>query len=99
MDDEPNTSEPAVDRRVGSRVTSHESRAAASLAALASELSELDAGGLRRFRRTLQTAQGPRVTVDGREYAAFCSNDYLGLAGDSRLVAAAQEGAARYGVG
>ena len=99
MDDEPKSSEPAVDRRVESRVTGHESRAAASLAALASELSELDAGGLRRFRRTLETAQGPRVTVDGREYAAFCSNDYLGLASDPRLVAAAQEGAARYGVG
>jgi 8-amino-7-oxononanoate synthase len=66
---------------------------------LAAELAELDIAGLRRFRRTLQTAQGARVVVDGRECVAFCSNDYLGLASDPRLVAAAQAGAAQYGVG
>lgn len=79
-----------------SRVTSHESRLLVDLAA---ELAALDGAGLRRFRRVLESAQGPHVTVDGRRYAAFCSNDYLGLAGDPRLIAAAQAGAARYGVG
>ncbi len=79
-----------------SRVNSHESRL---LVDLATELAALERTGLRRFRRVLESAQGPRVTVDGRRYAAFCSNDYLGLAGDPRLVAAAQAGAARYGVG
>jgi len=71
----------------------------AAVKALAAELAELDNGGLRRFRRTLETAQSPRVKVDGRDYIAFCSNDYLGLASDPRLVAAAQAGAAQYGVG
>ena len=80
-------------------VTSGAAQRFGGLAELTGELAELDARGLRRFRRTLETAQGPRVTVDGREYVAFCSNDYLGLAADPRLVAAAQEGAARYGVG
>lgn len=79
-----------------SRVTSHESRLLVDLAA---ELAALEGAGLRRFRRVLESAQGPQVTVDGRRYAAFCSNDYLGLAGDPRLIAAAQAGAARYGVG
>ncbi len=37
--------------------------------------------------------------VDDREVVAFCSNDYLGLANDPRLVAAAREGVARFGVG
>src|SRR6185295_19195350 len=32
-------------------------------------------------------------------YVAFCSNDYLGLASNADLIAAAQEGARRYGVG
>ena len=37
--------------------------------------------------------------VEGREVIAFCSNDYLGLASDPRLTAAAREGAERFGVG
>lgn len=66
---------------------------------LASDLSDLDARGLRRTRRILQSPQSARVVVDGREYLAFCSNDYLGLANHPALIAAAQEGAARYGAG
>ena len=66
---------------------------------LAAELAEREAGGLRRSRRLLDSPQRARVTVDGREYLAFCSNDYLGLAADPRLSAAANEGIARYGVG
>ena len=66
---------------------------------LAAELAALDAQGLTRRRRVLASPQGARVVVDGRKFVAFCSNDYLGLAGDPRLAAAAREGAARYGVG
>lgn len=62
-------------------------------------MAERDARGLRRTRRLLETPQRSHVTVDGSEYLAFCSNDYLGLAADPRLVAAAREGAGRYGVG
>ena len=57
------------------------------------------AAGLERCRRVVETSQGPRVRVDGREVLHFGSNDYLGLAADSRVIAAAQAGAARYGVG
>jgi 8-amino-7-oxononanoate synthase len=66
---------------------------------LAAELAMLDARGLKRHRRILESPQGAHVVVDGREVVAFGSNDYLGLAGDPRLAAAAREGAARYGVG
>ena len=59
----------------------------------------LDERGLKRHRRILESPQGAHVVVDGREVVAFGSNDYLGLAGDPRLAAAAREGAARYGVG
>jgi 8-amino-7-oxononanoate synthase len=68
-------------------------------AALARDLAELERGGLARRRRVLETPQGARVTVDGREYVAFCSNDYLGLAAHPDVVEAARAGAARYGVG
>jgi 8-amino-7-oxononanoate synthase len=68
-------------------------------AALATELAELEGRGLRRSRRVLESPQGARVRVEGRDYIAFCSNDYLGLAAHPGLVEAAREGAARYGVG
>jgi 8-amino-7-oxononanoate synthase len=68
-------------------------------AALADELAELDRRGLRRIRRVLESPQGARVRVDGRDYVAFCSNDYLGLAAHPELIEAAREGAARHGVG
>lgn len=67
--------------------------------ALAIELEELEKRGLKRVRRLLETPQGARVTVDGREFVAFCSNDYLGLAAHPELIEAARAGAARYGVG
>jgi 8-amino-7-oxononanoate synthase len=66
---------------------------------LAADLAELDAKGLRRTRHLLESPQGARVRVDGRDYLAFCSNDYLGLARHPALIEAAREGAARYGVG
>jgi len=71
----------------------------APFSALASELAGLEANGLRRTRRVLETPQSARVTVDGRNYVAFCSNDYLGLASHPELIEAAREGAAKYGVG
>lgn len=70
-----------------------------SIASLAAELTSLEADGLRRRRRILESPQRARVRVDGREYVAFCSNDYLGLAAHPELVAAAQEGALLHGVG
>jgi len=66
---------------------------------LAHELARIQSTGLRRTRRVLESPQSAHVTVDGRAYVSFCSNDYLGLAADTRLIAAAQAGAARHGVG
>src|SRR5687767_5309589 len=71
----------------------------ASPATLAADLAALEAEGLRRRRRVLESPQRARVTVDGREYVAFCSNDYLGLAAHPDLVAAASRGLSAYGVG
>lgn len=68
-------------------------------AELAADLASREERGLRRVRRLLQSPQRARVSVDGREFVAFCSNDYLGLAADPRLAAAARDGIDRYGVG
>lgn len=62
-------------------------------------LADIDAGGLRRRLRVVDSAWGRRVRVDGRDLLAFCSNDYLGLANHPHIVAALQEGAALYGAG
>jgi len=68
-------------------------------AELAADLELREAQGLRRRRRLLASPQRARVRVDGSEFVAFCSNDYLGLAADPRLTAAARDGLERYGVG
>jgi 8-amino-7-oxononanoate synthase len=57
------------------------------------------AAGLERRRRAIASPQGPRISVDGSEFVAFASNDYLGLANDPALVAAARDAASRWGVG
>jgi len=54
---------------------------------------------LRRVRRQLESAQGVSVTVDGREFISFCSNDYLGLAAHPALADAVRAGLDRYGTG
>ena len=69
------------------------------IAALERDLAALDAAGLKRSRRTLESAPGARVVVDGRQLVAFASNDYLGLANHPDVVAAARDGAARWGAG
>jgi 8-amino-7-oxononanoate synthase len=63
------------------------------------DLRDLEAQGLLRNRRVLESAQGPHVKVDGRNYLGFCSNDYLGFASHPGLIDAACRGAAQYGVG
>jgi glycine C-acetyltransferase len=68
-------------------------------ARLSGELDEIRRAGLWKAERFLESAQGARVTVGGREVLNFCANDYLGLANDPRLIRAAQDGLARWGFG
>ena len=66
---------------------------------LQGELDALQRDGLKRVRRTLELPCGPLARVDGCSLISFCSNDYLGLANDPALVAAACAGARTWGVG
>ena len=66
---------------------------------LASRLAARRAEHLYRQRPLLESPQQPEVLVDGRRLLAFCSNDYLGLANHPEVVAAMQQGAAKWGVG
>ncbi len=55
--------------------------------------------GLKRYRQTLEGPQTTRITIADREYLAFCSNDYLGLANHPELIQSVCKGAQQYGVG
>jgi glycine C-acetyltransferase len=50
-------------------------------------------------RAIVESGQGAFLTIEGRERLNFCSNNYLGLAGDVRLQNAAIEAIRKYGVG
>lgn len=66
---------------------------------VAKGLEHIDAAGLRRHLKVVESPWGRRVRVNDRELLAFCSNDYLGLAAHPAVVQALQEGAQRYGAG
>ena len=70
------------------------------LETLAQELDSLAAQDLRRrLVMVEEVLPGGRVQVGGRLLLNLSSNDYLGLSQDPRLIAAAREAAARWGVG
>lgn len=62
-------------------------------------LAERREQGLFRQRFEMESPQGAHIQVDGKTYVNFSSNDYLGLASNPELIAAAQAAAARWGVG
>ena len=66
---------------------------------LNSELAELAAAGLTRRRRVLDSPAGPIATVDGKQVLNFASNDYLGLAGNTKIARALADGALQWGAG
>ena len=66
---------------------------------LAEFLTQRKEASLYRSRQVLESPQGTHVRLEGKTYLSFCSNDYLGLANDPRIIEALQHGAQRYGVG
>jgi glycine C-acetyltransferase len=66
---------------------------------LENELQSLKDQGLFNTIRTIGSAQGAWIVVDGQRVLNFCSNNYLGIADHPRLKAAAQQAIEKYGVG
>jgi len=66
---------------------------------LAQEIDGLKEQGLYNRIRTIGSAQGARLIVDGKDVLNFCSNNYLGLANHPKLVEAAKEATKKFGVG
>ena len=63
------------------------------------EHARLEGEGLLVNVRTIESAQGAWITVDGRKVLNLCSNNYLGFANHPRLRQAAQQAIEQFGVG
>jgi len=67
---------------------------------IADELNEIRSAGLFKAERVIVSPQGSSIRVaDGAEVLNLCANNYLGLADDPRIVAAAKEALDRWGYG
>ncbi|MEY3774133.1 MAG: hypothetical protein RLZZ129_913 [Verrucomicrobiota bacterium] len=72
----------------------------AYLAHLKKTLAEIEAAGLYKRERVLTTPQRAQVGVaDGRAVLNFCANNYLGLANNPEIIAAAHATLDRWGYG
>ena len=69
------------------------------LAFIDEDISALKEQGLLINIRTIESAQGPWLQVDGKHVLNFCSNNYLGLANDPRMKTAAKKAIDEFGVG
>ncbi len=63
------------------------------------QLRHLERHHLLRQPKSLESATGPVVSIDGRQVILLASNDYLGLATHPRLIQAAVQATETFGVG
>ncbi len=66
---------------------------------LKEELQALKDGGLYNTIRTVQSAQGAWIVVEGVEVLNMCSNNYLGLANSPKIKEKAKQALEQFGVG
>jgi len=64
-----------------------------------SELEEIRTAGLWKSERVITSPQGSTITVNGRQVLCLCANNYLGLANDQGLRAAAKNAIDSHGLG
>lgn len=66
---------------------------------LAGQMAELKKAGTYKEELVLESPQGPRVTVGGREVVMLTSNNYLGFANHPRIREAQRKAVDRWGAG
>jgi glycine C-acetyltransferase len=66
---------------------------------LTAKLEALDSAGLLKSERPLAGPQRVEVSANGKELLNFCSNNYLGLANNKDVIAAAKSALDTYGFG
>ena len=63
------------------------------------ELAEIEAAGLYKKERIIESPQRAEIEVAGRKVLNFCANNYLGLSDNKRLIEAAKQAMDRRGFG
>lgn len=71
----------------------------AFLSHVTATLAQIEADGLMKRERLITGAQGAHVEIAGRKMLNLCANNYLGLADDPRLIAAAKQAMDGHGFG
>jgi glycine C-acetyltransferase len=71
----------------------------AARAELAARMEDIRKAGTLKVERILESPQGARIRVQGRQVRNFCANNYLGLASHPRVVEAAHAALDRWGYG
>ena len=66
---------------------------------LKKELADIEAAGLYKHERIIESAQGAEILVKGKKCLNFCANNYLGLADNLELIEAAKAGMDARGYG
>ena len=66
---------------------------------LISELSEIEKAGTTKSETEITSAQGSHVTIDGKLFLNFCSNNYLGLSNHPEIIAAVKISLDEHGYG
>ncbi len=66
---------------------------------LKKELAQIEADGLYKNERIIESAQGAEIVVKGKKCLNFCANNYLGLADNPQLIEAAKKGMDARGFG
>lgn len=68
-------------------------------AQLVAELDAIKESGLWKGERVIESPQEAEITVNGKKVLNFCANNYLGLANNPALRAAAKKGMDEWGLG
>lgn len=66
---------------------------------LKQELAQIEADGLYKNERIIESPQGAEILVKGKKCLNFCANNYLGLADNPKLIEAAKKGMDARGFG
>jgi len=66
---------------------------------LQQELAQIEADGLYKNERIIESPQGAEILVKGKKCLNFCANNYLGLGNNPELIAAAKKGMDERGFG